>query len=106
RELAVEIGPHPARRRILVIDDRIRHARVEQQSLDRLVLPAASLIGQLSVDQEAIALDRDNGLRFRHFLSSPFPTGSHCSHTTSASQNTTASARGADGGRVGTLHCA
>ena len=50
-----------AGRGVQVVEDRLHHARVEQQALDAGALEAPALVGGPAVDQEPLALDVDGG---------------------------------------------
>ena len=42
---------------VLVVEDRLYHAGVEQQALHRLTLEAAAFVGRPAVDQELLSVD-------------------------------------------------
>src|SRR5262245_45065766 len=57
----VRVSPARARLGIQVVEDRLHHSRVEQQPFDFLAVEAASFVGELAIDEELLAANRDFG---------------------------------------------
>jgi hypothetical protein len=60
-ERPVGVGEVMARGRVQVVEDRLHHARVQQQPLDADAFEAPPRVGRPPVDQEPLALDVDGG---------------------------------------------